>query len=160
MPVERRKASSLTEYLSDPGGFDAPLVYNADDAAEQSYRLYEESGREGATFSLYFGNLLDQPLFAVGLLPDCFPLPEPGRKIEPRDLRAFVRGNQELLSHPAHSIGLWYDATGDQVFMDVSLILADQEEAIALGIQHDQKPIFDLQTGEVLLLEGTGKPIG
>lgn len=160
MPVERRKANSLTEYLSDPSRFELPPLCNADDAADQAIRLYEESGREGATVSLYFGNLLGQPLFAVGLLPDLFPLPEPGRSIDRRDLRAFVRGNQELLSDPAHSIGLWYDAAEDQVFMDVSLVLADRNEAIALGIEYNQKSVFNLQTGEVIWLEGTGEPIG
>lgn len=126
MSVERREAASLSEYLSDPVFFDLPPFCDADSAAELAYRLYEDSGREGATFSLYFGSMLNQSWFSVGLLPDLFPLPEAGRTINQKDLRAFARGNQELLKHPAHSIGLWYDADENQVFMDVVILLSER----------------------------------
>lgn len=159
MSAERREAASLSEYLSDPERFDLPLPCDANLAAEQTCKIYEESGRQGATFHLYFGNLLDHPLFSVGLLPDLFPLPEPGRAVDLKDLRAFVRGNQDLLKQPQHGVGLWYDAEDDQVFMDIVVLVSEREEAIALGAKYNQKSMFDLQAGEVIWLGGTGESI-
>lgn len=159
MSAERSEAASLSEYLSDTVNLDLPPPQDSDAAAELAYRIYQESGRQGATVSLYFGSLLNQPLFSVGLLPDLFPLPEPGRAVNLKDLTAFVRGNQELLKQPSHGVGLWYDAEDDQVFMDIVILVSGEEEAGALGAEYNQKSMFDLKAGEVIWLGGTGEPI-
>ena len=44
--------------------------------------------------------------------------------------------------------------------MDVVILVPDKNEAIALGMGYNQKSIFDLRTGEVIWLEGTGEPMG
>lgn len=160
MPDERPLAEDLVSFLADPDGLRPKEPLGAEEAARQTLALYEKGGREGATFDLRFGDMSGLPLYSVGLLPDLFPLPEQGRDVDRRDLLAFIRGNQGLLSRPAHGVGLWYDAEADQVFMDVVILLLDEESATSLGAEYNQKAIFDLQAGEVIWLEGTGEPIG
>jgi len=160
MPEERHAAEDLASFLADSDVYKLWNPMEAGEAADEIIALYEKGGREGATFSLHFGDMSGLPLYSVGLLPNLFPLPEQGRDVDRRDLLAFMRGNQGLLSRPAHGVGLWYDAETDQVFMDVVILLLDEEEATSLGTEYNQKAIFDLQAGEVIWLEGTGEPIG
>lgn len=138
MPEERHAAEDLASFLADPDGYKLRNPMGAGEAADKIIALYEQSGREGATFSLHFGDMSVLPLYSVGLLPDLFPLPEQGRNVDLRDLLAFIRGNRGLLGRPTHGVGLWYDAGADQVFMDVVILLLDEEEATSLGTEYNQ----------------------
>ena len=58
------------------------------------------------------------------------------------DLGTFARKNAEVLSDPRAHLGTWKDNAGT-THVDISVIVPDQAEAIALGRQYKQKAIYD-----------------
>ena len=63
MPDNRRVAKDIISCLAHPESFVLPQPVDVDNAAERILALYEESGREGATFSLYFGDMSGKSLY-------------------------------------------------------------------------------------------------
>ena len=148
-----RIAESLADYLNDRL---AVLPEPADDvrAAEQAAAFYEQSITKyaegvsqgiGATFNLYFGNVSGQPYYAVALYSDLVPPPEAGTKLDIRVLTAFIRQNWQLLLDPRNNIGLWYDDGDDLLYLDISAMIPDKEEAVRLGILYNEKEGFDVE---------------
>src|SRR4051794_23407948 len=86
------------------------------EAVEQIEPLHAERG--GATFSLYFGDVASQALFAVSLYPERSVMTR-GRSISARRLQAFVAQNQDLLQDPRNTIGTWYNEENDTTYLDV-----------------------------------------
>ena len=155
MSDDRSVAESLTAYLADPDGLARPERSGVEDAASRMIALYEESGRTGATYSLYFGDMSRQPLYSVSLWP------ERGRKIagdlvKPRVLQVFIAENLDLLEDSRGSIGLWYNADENATYLDVVAALPSRQEAITLASQYDQIAIFDLQALIEIETGGTG----
>ncbi len=158
MPENRRVAENLVSYLADPDNFVLPQPVEVDNAAEQILRLYEESGREGATFSLYFGNMSRKPLYSVSVWPD--------RGTQPSDnqmsvsvIQDFIEANSDVLKElkdPRCGIGLWYNADDNAVYLDIVALLPSRLEAVALAMQYDQIAIFDLKTLTDIETGGTG----
>lgn len=128
--------------------------------AERAVRLIEQMHQEegGATFSLYFGNVADQELFAVSLYPERS-VQVRGRSVSTRRLLAFVIQNQDLLADPRTAIGTWYNEEDDTTYLDVTAVLPDREQAVALGRQYNQIAIYDLLRGEEIATGGTGEPL-
>ncbi len=117
--------------------------------------LYEESGREGATFSLRFGDLRGQPLYAVSLYPERTRR-STGNAVSNHILQLFIADNLDLLTNPRCSVGLWYNADEDVTYRDVVAALPDRQEAIMLALQYDQIAIFDLLNLNEIETGGTG----
>jgi len=133
-----RTADSLAEYLADPRTV-LPEPVEAQHAAERAVMLYERSGYIGATFNLYFGDLSGQPYHAVALYSDLVPEPEPGRDVDVRIVQALIVQNQELLRDPRNNIGLWYDDAHDLLYLDISAVMPDRDEARRLGELYNEK---------------------
>ncbi len=148
------KAADLADYLSDETTA-LPARLEPEEAASRTLALYEGSGREGATFSLHFGDMRDQPLYAVSLYP------ERGRKsagdaINVRILQVFIAENSDLLDDPRCSVGLWYNVDEDVTYRDIVATLPNRQEAAALALQYDQIAIFDLRTLTEIETGGAG----
>lgn len=111
---------------------------------------------EGATFDLFFGNMAGQNLYAVSLYPERSVV-IPGGTIPEGLLQKFIEDNQDLLSDPRNSIGLWYSDTLQAIYLDVSVTLPDKAEAVMLGERYNQEAIYDLGRDEVLDTGGTGE---
>lgn len=110
----------------------------------------------GATYHLYFGNLLGKRLWAVS------PYLERGQDVEGRaireaDLKAFLAANMDLLENPRHAVGMWYNLEDGRTYLDIVILLPDLQAAIEEGEQGNQIAIFDLATQTVIEVGGTGK---
>ena len=119
------------------------MITDSEGAARQVFALYEGSGREGVTFSLHFGDMRDQPLYAVSVYL------ERGRRsvgdaVSVRILQLFIAENLDLLADPRCAVGLWYNVDEDVTYRDIVATLPSRQEAIALALQYDQIAIFDL----------------
>jgi hypothetical protein len=64
------------------------------------------------------------------------------------DLLEFMIRNADLLSLPGVIMGGWHDPEDHRVYLDVSILVEDRDEAIKLAVDHDQLAIFDFATGE------------
>ena len=71
-------------------------------------------------------------------------------------VKTFLRENEDLLRDPRHCVGIWYDAAEDQTYIDVSVTLSDETEAVRLGQQYNQRDIYDFTRREVIDTGGTG----
>lgn len=148
MPDERHTAEDLASFLADPDGYILRNPVEAGKAADEIVALYEKSGREGATFSLRFGDMSGQPLYSVSVYPER-ELKLPGNIVEIDILQLFIRVNLDLLSDPNDprcGVGLWYNADANVTYCDVVAILPNRQEAIDLAARYDQIAIFDLHT--------------
>lgn len=103
-------------------------------------RLCEEKG--GATYSLYFGDQSGQPFYAVGADTHLSAFLQP---LEVFDLyvevRRFLEKARDLLrQYPRCCIGLWKgeDADGIFVYLDVSILIYDEQIARDFGAEGNQ----------------------
>lgn len=143
MPDGQRTPEDLVSLLSDPGGLATREPLDAPEAAKQILALYEASGREGATFSLRFGDMSHQPLYAVSVYPERA-RKSAGDTVSVHILELFIMENSDLLDDPRCSIGLWYNADEDVTYRDIVATLPSRHEATGLALQYDQIAIFDL----------------
>ena len=111
---------------------------------------------EGATFNLFFGNMAGQRLYAISLYPERSVVIS-AEAISEDLLQKFVEDNQDLLSDPRNSLGIWYSNALNAVYLDVSAILPDKAEAILLGERYNQEAIYDLGQDEILDTGGSGE---
>ena len=117
-----------------------PPLMDAAIAAQQIWRLYRQNN--GATFSLYHGNLAGLDLYAVSIYNDreiFSPAPVTVERIE-----AFIRSNLDLLSDPDNSTGIWLE--GDENFYDVVVTVEGRQQAVALAQAYNQLAICHLKT--------------
>jgi hypothetical protein len=148
-------ARDLRTYLSNRRTR-LPKPVPVEEAVAQVEQLHEAHG--GATFSLYFGNVLGQELYAVSLYPERS-VQVRGRFVPARRLQAFLTLNQDLLHDPRNAIGTWYNEDDNTTYLDVSAMLPDREQAISLARQYNQIAIYDLLQEEEIETGGTGEPL-
>ena len=130
-------------------------------------QLFEAKGTGGATFSLYFGNMVEKPHFAVVLYPEAEHSKSwEGKSLPSFKLRSFIASNHELLKDARNSIGVWYassqDANVANTFLEVTGVLpfrdkADYKEAIHEGRRYNQQGIYDLEHIVYIETGGTGE---
>ncbi len=157
-----RLADSLSDYLYDETTA-LPNAFDADRAAEQIIVAFQAVA--GATFSLYFGSMVDTPCFAVSIYQD----PEAkyskwwnGKSLATFKLKAFIASSKELLQDPRNSVGVWYDAESNRTYLEVTATLpfrdkADYTAAIYRGRYYNQIGIYDLEEKVYFALGGTGE---
>jgi hypothetical protein len=148
-------AKDLRTYLSNRRTR-LPRPISVEKAVAQIERLHRESG--GATFSLYFKDVVGQELFAVSLYPERS-VQVRGRFVPARRLQAFLMQNQDLLRDPRNTVGTWYNEDDDTTYLDVTATLPDREQAITLGRQYNQIAVYDLLHEEEIATGGTGEPL-
>ena len=147
------RADNLTAYLSD-ATLTLPPALSVKSLARQVASWL--TTHEGATFSLFFGNMAGQRLYAVSLYSERSTVIAGGAV--PNDLlQKFIEDNRDLLADPRNSIGIWYSDALHAIYLDVSAALPDRVEAISLGEWYNQEAIYDLGQDEVLDTGGTGK---
>ena len=74
-------------------------------------------------------------------------------------MKAYITKNQTLLSDPRNNIGLWYDESRDETWLDVSTVLPGREQAGDIGRRYNQIDGFDLQRQETFPCGGSGEPV-
>src|SRR6266542_1323583 len=137
----RRIARQLGSYLSD-SSLSLPAAMSPELAVPILIEAFE--AEHGATFSLYFGLIANQRLFAVSIYPDRG-RELPGNRVTTGILRQFIRENHNLLRDPRHCVGVWYDAASNTTFLDISVVLSDRSQAIELGEEYNQIGVFELE---------------
>ena len=115
-----------------------PPLMDAATAARQIWRLLRQDN--GVTFSLYFGSLTGQDLYALSVFPEREIVDDVD--VSADNIEAFILDNLDLLSDPNHSVGIWLE--GDDCYLDVSLTVRGKEEAIDLARAHHQLAICHL----------------
>lgn len=96
----------------------------------------------GATVSLL--GVTPTSGYAVSCHPDrglCLPL----SSFDAQTLINWISDHAELLGREDLYVGTWVDC--GWVYVDITTVLEDQEEALAAGRRHDQLAIFDLAAG-------------
>lgn len=73
----------------------------------------------------------------------------------PALLRNFISGNLDLLADPRCCIGTWEE--DGLIYLDVSVVLGDRTEAIALGKEYNQIAIHEAVDGSLIETGGTGE---
>lgn len=145
-------ANSLKSYLLQPETELPPQMEPAE-AVENIARLHEANG--GATFNLFFGSQAGEPLWAVSPY-ESRTRRFRGREITRSRLQAFIRANEDLLKHPTHCIGTWYNEEDGFTYLDIAIVESDYGRAATLAIEHDQIALFDLEAGGAIMIGGTG----
>lgn len=133
-----------------------PQKISSQDVISEVERLHSQD--KGATFSLYFGNMARQNLYAISVYPERTEITE-GSVIDAVTISGFIHRNQDLLSHPLASVGTWYDEQDDITYLDVTILLRNKYEAIELGTRYNQIAVYELGSAILIETSGTGEDI-
>lgn len=148
------RAADPIRFLSGSQG-QVPDQMALDDAVAAIADLHARTG--GATFSLYWGDLTGQPLFAVSIYPERGAI-VPG-VVSSRMLESFITANRELLADPRNAASTWLNEDDGNTYLDISTVVVDEGAAAALGERYNQIAIFDLAAMQVIPPGGTGEPV-
>jgi hypothetical protein len=71
------------------------------------------------------------------------------------DLLEFTVRNADVLALPGSIFGGWRNPANGRIYLDVSIQVRREIDAIALGLIHDQLAIYDFAAGASILIGGT-----
>ena len=131
---------------------DAKNQYSLD----EQFESHKENG--GSSFNSFFGNI-SGPFAMVSIFPELSKTVK-GRDITRKDLEDYRKANQGVLNSDKHlAVGTWYDSESNSTYLDVSVAipLSKLDEAKRLGVEYNQKAIFNLETFEDVPTGGTGE---
>lgn len=82
--------------------------------------------------------------------------------LKPKELRKaitdYVAENMDLAEKENHYVGGWRDPQpGGKVYLDISIVVKDKEEAIRIAKAKDQIAVFDFQTFESIQVDANAK---
>jgi hypothetical protein len=103
----------------------------------------------GATLNVAKGSLANTPHYAVSVFPERELIIKGEPTLE--EIQAYMTKNKDLLNDPANSFGLWKDK--GQTYLDVVVTTPDKEAAMKMGLENNQKAIFDLKKMEEVRLD-------
>lgn len=77
-----------------------------------------------------------------------------GHEIDAKAIQDYMDERKDLFENdPTAHFGAWYDAEADKVYLDVSHIFQDKDQAIKLAQQHGQEGIYDLGAGKTIIVK-------
>lgn len=127
--VSDKKASNLAERVQEPDG---------------GFTVNPRNGKDVNTG------------FAVAIYPERSK--EIPHEIVNKDtIHQYVSDNKDLLRQDGNMVGGWHDPDSGNVWLDVSRVTGNKQEAIDLAKQHNQIAIFDLGSGNSINTGGTGR---
>lgn len=68
-----------------------------------------------------------------------------GAKITPKDIVTFIEENEKALADPNNFVGTWFNKETGKTVLDVSTVVATEEEAQKMGRKFKQDAVFDLK---------------
>jgi hypothetical protein len=69
-------------------------------------------------------------------------------------VRSFIQKTADIIhSNPKAHLGGWFDKDAGKIYLDVSVIVNDAEEARQLCMQHNQEGFYDLEKGETIIVK-------
>lgn len=72
------------------------------------------------------------------------------------ELMSWIRQHEDKLDKPGAHLGIWHDKENGEVVLDVSYVVEDRDEAIALGRDNNQQAIWDIANFDEIDTGGTG----
>lgn len=72
------------------------------------------------------------------------------------ELRKWANAHEAQFDDPAAHLGIWYDKEHEEVCLDISYVLDDHDEAVALGKHNNQQAIWDIANTTEINTGGTG----
>ena len=145
----------IVTYLGTREGVMPPMM-DIDDVVAAVLESHAQDG--GSTIHFRWGNLSGIPLYVVSLFPDLGIIRE-GKEISAEEIRGLIEANYDLLKDPRVCIGTWFNPADGYTYIDINVVMADREKAIALGKKFNQIAIFNLATFELIPTGGDGRPI-
>ena len=73
-----------------------------------------------------------------------------GREAVKKEIIEYVRKHREAIKERGNFVGGWYDEQSKKIFLDVSTVVADRDQAVNLAEKHEQLAIYDLGEGKVI----------
>lgn len=126
--------------------FDADKKLNVSDLYK---RIYEQ---QGFTYFYKKGQIRHRG-YAVSIYPQdsrIFPVDN----FTPYDLFEYVLDKREKLMNEKNAhLGAWLDPESNQIFLDISVVMNDLEQAKDFGCKYNQIAIFDLWKLETITLD-------
>ncbi len=123
-------------------------------AVDIAYDLHNRTN--GATVTLKSGDMAGKKLFAVSIYPAH--TIELWERPTWQEIFDFAQARVDLLLKPGHALGIWFDDYNQVHMLDVVLLVADLDTALALALQNNQIAIFDLGSRrEIEVSRPTGK---
>lgn len=119
-------------------------------AASDILTLIQNTG--GASYDLEEGDLAGTPTYAVSIYPERGVILD--HQPTEEEIDAYLQQNSDILGGD-NAIGAW--SSGGKTYLDVVVALEDVDQAIALGKQHNQIAIYDLQNRVEIPTGGTGE---
>jgi hypothetical protein len=120
--------------------------------ADDIVRTHKQAG--GGTFDMSGRSLAGQQLYAVPLYPERTITLH--REPTARDIDAFLRQNEDLLSDARNKMGTWFDSAANEHILDVVVAIPNRHLAVELGKRYNQRAIFDLGKMAEIPTGGTG----
>lgn len=68
--------------------------------------------------------------------------------VTPGDLIEYVTRHADALAREGSVFGGWKDPADGRVYLDVSTLVSNRDDALALARQHDQLAVFDFAAGQ------------
>lgn len=84
--------------------------------------------------------------YAVSVHPECERVLTDS--VSTDDLRQYLADHAATLELPSRVLGGWRDPVTGSAFLDVSIVLGEQRQALSVAREHDQLAIFDIARGE------------
>ena len=145
----------IITYLSTHEGR-MPAMMDTEQVVDMAISSHNEYN--GSTTHFRWGDLSGTPLYVVSLFPDLGVIKE-GKEISRQELTEFIERNYDLFKDPRVCLGTWYNEADGNTYIDINVVMADKEKAVALGKKYNQISIFNLETFEETPTGGDGTPI-
>ncbi|RPI88699.1 MAG: hypothetical protein EHM41_00050 [Chloroflexi bacterium] len=116
----------------------------------------------GSTFSGKGEDMGGKPYYAVAILPE-FGKVYKGLKVTQKQIDDFWATHADALKrYPELNVGTWNDKANGVIHLDLTIAVskANQDVAISLAKEHNQKAITDLETFDEIKTGGTGDARG
>jgi hypothetical protein len=72
-------------------------------------------------------------------------------------LRGYMEKNKEMFRKPDHFFGAWFDPRSGRLYLDISVVKQDKQEALDLAVKHRQEAVFDLGKFESVYTNARGE---
>lgn len=135
------------------GGATVKEGLDAQQATQLRGKLHQPDG--GFTLNLHTGKEATSG-FAVAV-HESRSVDIPEKELTVDHLQEYVGKNGEIFADPRNMLGAWHDPNSGSVWLDVSTVVGDRDEAIALAQKHNQISIFNLDNFEIINTGGTGR---
>jgi len=115
---------------------------------------FDEFG--GSTHGMSGRNFIGSQNYAIGgVVPSGI---IKGSVLDKEKMRKFMNKNQVYfnLQNDTYAIGTWYNEEDDNIWLDVSQVVSDREEALAIARARGEIAIFDLDNIEEIFTGGIG----